>query len=166
MLPQSAVREGVSEVNSRDSMPPLRAKNDQYISSLETFSQLAITDRVFHRWSLWKEPVFVNVLRSPGIDSLPGSPVRQPILSYRPARLHRLAESIPRYRFQGSISVYKYGLRLHGRTILVCRDSKPYTQKISSWKSLLLILWATYRGERLKTTFHIRPFLKASRKKK
>ncbi len=38
-------------------------------------------------------------------------PVRQPYLSYRPARLHRLAESIPRNRFLGSINVYKYGLR-------------------------------------------------------
>jgi len=36
------------------------------------------------------EPVFVNLLRSPGIDSQPGGPVRQPSLSYRPARLHRL----------------------------------------------------------------------------
>jgi hypothetical protein len=31
-------------------------------------------------------------------------------LSYWPARLHRLAKSIPRYRFLGSINVYKYGL--------------------------------------------------------
>jgi hypothetical protein len=30
-------------------------------------------------------PVFVNILRSPGIDSQPGGPVRQPYLSYRPA---------------------------------------------------------------------------------
>ena len=33
--------------------------------------------------------------RSPGIDSQHGGPVRQPYLSYRSARLHRLAESIP-----------------------------------------------------------------------
>ncbi len=33
-------------------------------------------------------------LRSPGIDSQSGSPVRQPYLTYRPARLHRLAESM------------------------------------------------------------------------
>jgi hypothetical protein len=32
-------------------------------------------------------------------------------LSYRPARLHRLAEFIPWYRFLGSINVKKYGLR-------------------------------------------------------
>ncbi len=32
-------------------------------------------------------------------------------LSYWPARLHRLAKSIPRNRFLGSINVYKYGLR-------------------------------------------------------
>jgi hypothetical protein len=36
------------------------------------------------------EPVFVDLLRSPGIDSQPGGPVRQPFLSYRSARLHRL----------------------------------------------------------------------------
>jgi hypothetical protein len=33
------------------------------------------------------------------------------LLSYRPARLHRLAESNPRSRFLGSINVYKYQLR-------------------------------------------------------
>ncbi len=33
----------------------------------------------------------------------------KPYLSYWPARLHRLAKSIPRYRFLGSINVYKYG---------------------------------------------------------
>jgi hypothetical protein len=56
------------------------------------------------------EHVFVNLLRSPGIDSLPGRPVRQPYLSYRLASLHRLAELIPRNRFLGSLNVYKYGL--------------------------------------------------------
>ncbi len=32
--------------------------------------------------------------------------------SYRPARLHSLAESVPRNRFLGSLKVYKFGLRL------------------------------------------------------
>jgi hypothetical protein len=41
------------------------------------------------------QPEFVNLLRSPGIDSQPGGPVRQPYLTYRPAQLHSLAESIP-----------------------------------------------------------------------
>ncbi len=41
------------------------------------------------------QPVFVNISRSPGIDSQPGAPVRQLYLSNRPARLHRLTESIP-----------------------------------------------------------------------
>jgi hypothetical protein len=41
------------------------------------------------------EPIFVGLLRSPGIDSLPGGPVQQPYLTYQPVRLHRLAESIP-----------------------------------------------------------------------
>ncbi len=35
---------------------------------------------------------------------------RQPFLSYLPARLHRLAESNPRYRFLVSLNVYKYWL--------------------------------------------------------
>ncbi len=56
------------------------------------------------------EPVFVNLLRSPGIDPQPGGTVRQPYLLYRRARLQRLRESIPRKRFLGSINVYKYGL--------------------------------------------------------
>jgi hypothetical protein len=33
------------------------------------------------------EPVFCKRLRSPGIDSQPGGPVRQTYLSYRPTRL-------------------------------------------------------------------------------
>jgi hypothetical protein len=41
------------------------------------------------------EPIFVNLLRSPGIDSQPDGPVRQPYLTYRPTKLHRLGELIP-----------------------------------------------------------------------
>jgi hypothetical protein len=41
-----------------------------------------------------KWPEFAILLRGPGIDSQPGGPVQQPYLTYRPARLHRLAESI------------------------------------------------------------------------
>jgi hypothetical protein len=40
-------------------------------------------------------------------------------LSYRPARLHSLAASIPRNRFLGSINDYKYGLR---------RDDLPFPE--------------------------------------
>jgi hypothetical protein len=59
------------------------------------------------------ELVFVDLLRSPKIDSQPGGTVRQPYLSFRPDRLHRLAKSNPRNRFLGSINVYKYGLCTH-----------------------------------------------------
>ncbi len=65
--------------------------------------------------SVWQlrcsEPVFVNLLRSPGIDSQPGGPVRHPYLSYLPAVLLRLAESIPLNRFLGSVNVYKFVLQ-------------------------------------------------------
>jgi hypothetical protein len=44
------------------------------------------------------EPVFVNLLRSPA-------------MTYRPARLRRLAKPIPWNRFLGPLNVYKYGLR-------------------------------------------------------
>jgi hypothetical protein len=56
------------------------------------------------------EPEFVNLLRIPGIDSQPGGPVRQHYLTYRPARLHRLAKLISWNRFLGSLDVYKFGL--------------------------------------------------------
>ncbi len=72
------------------------------------------------------EPVFVNLLRSPGIDSQPGWPVRQPYLSYRPARLHRLAESIPLNRFLGSLNIYKYGVRF---AQALCIDDRCQTLK-------------------------------------
>jgi hypothetical protein len=75
------------------------------------------------------EPLFVNLLRSPGIDSQPGGPVRQPYLTYRPDRLHRLAESIPWNRFLGSLNVYKYRLCGH---LLKYRDkiiSRQYVIK-------------------------------------
>ncbi len=41
------------------------------------------------------EPEFLNHLRNPGFDSQPGGPIRQPYLTYWPARLHGLEESIP-----------------------------------------------------------------------
>jgi hypothetical protein len=68
------------------------------------------------RGNVATEPVFVNILGSPVIDSQPGGPVRQPYLSYWPARLDRLAESITRNRFLGSLNVYKYGLSVLSKT--------------------------------------------------
>ncbi len=56
------------------------------------------------------EPVFVDLLRSPGGNYQPGGTVRQTYLWYLPARRQRLAESISRNQFLGSINVDKYGL--------------------------------------------------------
>ncbi len=39
--------------------------------------------------------------------------VRQIVLSYRPAKLHKLAESIPWIRFLGSLNVYKFVLWIY-----------------------------------------------------
>jgi hypothetical protein len=56
------------------------------------------------------EPVFVNLLRSRGIDSQPGgSGTKTLFVVPARARLHKLAETIPRNRFLGSLNVYKYG---------------------------------------------------------
>jgi hypothetical protein len=43
------------------------------------------------------------------MDPLRGGPVRQPYLTYQPARLHRLAESISWNRFLSFINIYKFG---------------------------------------------------------
>ncbi len=55
------------------------------------------------------EPEFANLLKSPWIDSEPGGPVRQPYLTYRPARLNRMAESIPGLLKNLKIRAHKRG---------------------------------------------------------
>jgi hypothetical protein len=61
-------------------------------------------------------PVFVNLLRSPGIDFQTFGPVRQPYLSYRLARLHRLAKSIPGLlkRLQIRAQAHNLAKSIHG----------------------------------------------------
>jgi hypothetical protein len=59
-------------------------------------------------------------LRSSGIDSQRGGPVRLPYLSYLPAMLHRQVKSNPRNRFLVSFNVYKYVLRT--RELLLSRS--------------------------------------------
>ncbi len=57
--------------------------------------------------------MFVDLLRSPRIDSQPGGPVRQPYICRTGPTVY-----IPRNRFLGSINVYKYGLC--GRDTVSC----------------------------------------------
>jgi hypothetical protein len=52
--------------------------------------------RLLPQHTILSEPEFLNLLRSPGIDSQPGGPVRQPLFNVPAARLQKLAESIPR----------------------------------------------------------------------
>jgi hypothetical protein len=86
---------------------PFYAKWEQESSVIKKTKKtggLLGTDKIFllqecHAGRGTSEPIFVDLLRSQGIDSQPGGPVRQPYLSYRAARLQRLAESIPRNRF-------------------------------------------------------------------
>jgi hypothetical protein len=136
------------------------------------------------------EPVFVNLLRSPGIDSQTGGPVRQPYfrndpararicrsfketryrfsawragtkpyLSYWPARLHRLAKSIPRNRFLGSINIYKYGLCLAGRyNNPICRTGPPVHRLAESIPGLLkrVQIWSRKTAGRYDNPFPTR----------
>ncbi len=74
------------------------------------------------------EPEFVNLLRNPGIDSQAGGPGRQSYLTYRPAWLHKLAESIPglpnRFKIWALLEFYnnQWGLG----TELYCRPISLY----------------------------------------
>ncbi len=109
---------------SRSVRSSWEARYTPNISSLP-FHPLRIRHNVdwllsFFFFSQHAEPVFVDPSRSPEIDSQPGGPVRQPYFSYRPARLHGLAKSIPRNRFLGSINVYKYGLRMRWGWLRTC----------------------------------------------
>ncbi len=65
-------------------------------------------------------------------------------LSYRPDRLHRLAELIPWNRFLGSFKVEKFGLRNEPRTVatlaLIARRSHH------SARSHPFSLWITFKG--------------------
>ncbi len=76
---------------------------------------------IYYALAYWYEDSRARIcrhLRSLGIDSWFLQPslcslaesIRQKELSYRPARLHRLAESIPWNRFLGSLNVYQFGL--------------------------------------------------------
>jgi hypothetical protein len=48
--------------------------------------------------------------------------------SYRPARLHRLAEFIPWHQFRGPIHIYKYGLSYWKKTVTVLHALSYYTE--------------------------------------
>jgi hypothetical protein len=90
-------------------VPPLLQTNKQIEHPNTTTPLLPSNSKQLIHKHGHAEPVLVNLLRSPGIDSQPG-PVRQPYLSCRSTMTKQLAEWIPRNRFLGSVNVYKYGL--------------------------------------------------------
>ncbi len=90
-----------------------------------------------HVWDFRPEPVFVNVLRSPEVDSHPAGPVRQPYLTYRTARIHRLVESIPWNWFLCSLNVSTFGLWRAGTTYRVVVPAHQAGNRfLGSWKGL------------------------------
>jgi hypothetical protein len=127
---------------------------------LFSFTHLAVGSKCEMSWDTvnWRtlqhivqcstEPVLVVLLRSPGIDSQTAGSVRQPYLSYPPTRLYRLAESIPRNRFLGSIKIftntgsrYKYKNRsLHWSSLKNSTEKYsrvPYSFLVTSFAEML-----------------------------
>jgi hypothetical protein len=80
------------------------------------------------------EPVFVNLLRSLGIDSQPGGPVPQPYLSLRPVRLHRLGiDSWAPETFTNTGSDEPTGAQSHG--VLLQHRNAPLPRSSSQCAS-------------------------------
>ncbi len=75
---------------------------DSVLCRIASLAAASVIESPLRLWALLEisEPVFVDRLWRPGIDSQPGGPVRQPYFSYRPARLRKLAESIPRLQIR------------------------------------------------------------------
>jgi hypothetical protein len=72
------------------------------------------------------------LLGSPGIDSQTGGPVQQPYLTYRPARLHMLTESIPWNRVLGSL-LKRFQIRI--------KCSSSYSHWLISLKMIIGTEW-------------------------
>ncbi len=84
-----------------------------FIVSTQPMSRVKSWTADRSQWTLSPEPVFINLSRRPGIYSQPPDGpggTTTLYMSYRPARLHTLAESVARNRFLGSLNVYKYRL--------------------------------------------------------
>ncbi len=60
--------------------------------------------------TLYTEPVFVDLLRSPEIDSQPGGPLRQSYLTHRMAWRYRFPGIDSLESIHDSLNVYKFGL--------------------------------------------------------
>jgi hypothetical protein len=90
-----------------------------------------------HTYEVYQSPVFVDLLRCLGNDSQPGGPVRQPHLTYRPVRQHRLAESIPWNRFLGSLKVYKFG-HVFNTFCYILRETEPNSHVFLRFRNVLI----------------------------
>ncbi len=93
--------------------------------------------------------MFINLSRSPVIDSQPGVPVRQPYLSYRPARLQYIGW---RNRFLGCINIYKYGLRVAcgaERSVMrwarICKLFNEPRNRFPTWRNRFLGCLSIYK---------------------
>ncbi len=111
----------------------------------------------FSMWFQWllsnllPEPVFVNLLKSTGIDSLPGGIGSSKVIPG--LSIPSLAESLPRNRFLGSVSVYKYGLWFPRKFRINCLAIVSIPAIFVSAKNVLHILlifcWMFCAGTRV-----------------
>jgi hypothetical protein len=77
---------------------------------------------------------------APSLCSLVGRYERQPYFTYRPDRLHSLAESIPGNRsWVGSLNVYKFGLCIDGRQL------RTHLHALESLYKTFEMIWNIWR---------------------
>jgi hypothetical protein len=108
----------------------------------EACSSFPLAAPVILKTGLKAEPVFVNLLRSPGINSQPGGTVRQPYLSYRHAMLHRQvviesSESIP--GLLKCLKIRAQVMNRHWRKSTNKRQAKPEQKIVAAFEIILRI---------------------------
>jgi hypothetical protein len=102
-----------------------------FVNSLFSLVRSTNNPITFSYWSVFKNSVGI-------FKQSMGTRNREGIgLSYRPARLLRLAESIPWNRFLGSLKVKKFGLRIY---FLVLEAEQGLGSPLCSWNDCLPIM--------------------------
>jgi hypothetical protein len=83
------------------------------------------------------EPEFVNLLRSPGINSQPGGQVRQPYLTYLPARLHLFLgiDSWAPETFTKNTALIPNLETFKEPRARICRSCKETRYRFSGWRA-------------------------------
>jgi hypothetical protein len=76
--------------------------------------------------------------------AMPAGMITLFVVSYRPARLHRLAESIPWNRFLGFLNIYKCGLSFLSTPRRVSEDTKTLPYAAGQWNTVSSYEWKEF----------------------